>query len=332
MVYLFNVGAFFVLFREALEAAIILGVLLQYVNRSISHNPTLLQRVKRQVWIGTGLGLVLSILIGIAFTIVFYVLKEDVFGSFESLFEGILQSMAVVLLTWLGFSMISITTWYEKWEKKIRKAAEAKKLDDQGSRSRDWGFMLLAFTVVVREGLESVVFLTGVGQGDPQALIIPGILGIALGILVGYLLYRGSHVLNLRLFFLISSAILFVLAAGLAANAAHEFEEYHYEKVINAGIPEEELEGRPESTPIVWDASGCCSEKKNGFFQILNTLVGWRAKPTVATTVTYFLYWAFVAITWGVLIVLGKKKARETSLSDGTSATANEDRDGELKV
>lgn len=82
---LFNVGAFFVLFREALEATIILGVLLRYLNESID-DPILKRRLRKQVWIGTSLGLGTSLLIGVLFTVMFYVLKKDVFGASEPLF------------------------------------------------------------------------------------------------------------------------------------------------------------------------------------------------------------------------------------------------------
>ncbi|KAJ3085468.1 high-affinity iron permease [Quaeritorhiza haematococci] len=326
---LFNVGAFFVLFREALEAAIILGVLLQYVNRCIPNNPSLLRSVKRQVWIGTAVGLAISVLIGIAFTVVFYVLKQDVFGPYAPIFEGSLMSLAVIMLTWLAFSMIRITAMQDKWERKISRAAEEKNLEggiEQGGKGmgQRWGFMILTFTVVIREGLESVIFIAGVGQGDPKALIIPGLLGIFLGILIGYLLYRSSTNLNLRIFFVISSAVLFVLAAGLAANASSEFEEVYYLRVVNnnvEGAGEEGetvigmvedgetggFEGVPESSRIVWDASGCCSEKRNGFFQVLNTLVGWRAQPTVVTTAVYFSYWGMVMLLGALMWIKNRR-------------------------
>ena len=115
-----------------------------------------------------------------------------------------------------------------------------------------------------------------------MALIIPSILGLAAGLLVGWLLYRGSASLNLNLFFSISCGILLVIAAGLCAGAAHEFEEYHYAHVVAPMYPEGEE--APESTPVLWDLSECCSQKTHWFFQILNALVGWRAIATVRFT------------------------------------------------
>ena len=69
-----------------------------------------------------------------------------------------------------------------------------------------------------------------------------------------------------------------MIAAGLSAMAAHEFEEYHFEQLAKTAPEGTEL---PESTRVLWDVSACCSQKTNGFFQILNALVGWSSVATV---------------------------------------------------
>ncbi|KAJ1554686.1 hypothetical protein HK096_002383 [Nowakowskiella sp. JEL0078] len=55
-----------------------------------------------------------------------------------------------------------------------------------------------------------------------------------------------------------------------------------------------------ESTYVLWDASGCCSEDTNPFFQILNALLGWRAVATLAEVCTYFGYW--ILIFFGIFL------------------------------
>ena len=82
--------------------------------------------------------------------------------------------------------------------------------------------------------------------------------------------------MNLGLFFKISFWIILFIAAGLAARAAHEIEEYVFETASSG----------EESTRVLWDVSGCCSQKTNGFFQIMNALVGWRS----IATVTFFKF------------------------------------------
>lgn len=99
---------------------------------------------------------------------------------------------------------------------------------------REYSFGILSFTIVIREGMESVLFLTGVGQSEPLSLIIPGIVGIILGVLVGYFVWRGAAKLRLDWFFRISAVFLFIVAAGLASNAAAAFEAYNVARVLSA--------------------------------------------------------------------------------------------------
>lgn len=99
---------------------------------------------------------------------------------------------------------------------------------------REYSLGILSFTIVIREGMESVLFLTGVGQSNPISLIIPGIVGIGLGILVGYSVWKGAAKMRMDLFFKISAVFLFVIAAGLASNATAAFEGYNVSKVLTA--------------------------------------------------------------------------------------------------
>ncbi|KAJ3341544.1 hephaestin-like 1 [Gonapodya sp. JEL0774] len=277
---LFNAGALFILFREALEAAVVIGVLLNFVQKTASRHPALVKRLRKQIWLGVGLGLAISILVGIAFSVVFYVLKKDLFGSFEPVWEGSFKFLACILLTIMGFGMLHAGDLEAKWERRMLKAglAETAKKEiakerlgtpetevevnraessvtvvdsssDDASTKKDfvvkdteeskqvdrpWALFFLTFSVVLREGLESVIFLTGVGQGEPYSIIIPGLLGIFLGILVGKLLHSGFAQLKLKTFLFYSAIFMFIISAGLAANAAHEFEEFGYIKSAEA--------------------------------------------------------------------------------------------------
>lgn len=66
-----------------------------------------------------------------------------------------------------------------------------------------------------------------------------------------------------------------------------------------------------ESSAILWDASDCCDENTNGFFQILHTLTGWKSRPTVVTTVVYFLYWfcVLLLVIWQKVSQMKKNKS-----------------------
>lgn len=301
-----------VLFREALECAIIVGVLLNYIKKTLPHEPDEQKRLRKQVWLGSAAGLAVSLVIGIVITVVFYVLRHDVFASMEALWEGVMKSLAVILITWMAFGMIRAKNWYQKWEAKLegKLAHQAKKdadivdgkaveIEDSdvkntigepssavvmvhdstltkgkdvedgsllsqdstavasedvpdfkgGLSTRPRALFFMAFTIVIREGLESVIFLTGVGQGEPLAMILPGILGIAVGLGLGFFIYKTAAKFRLNLFLVISAVCLFFIAAGLAAGAAHEFEETYFSR-RNAGIMAEWNATAPQNLTV----------------------------------------------------------------------------------
>lgn len=87
-----------------------------------------------------------------------------------------------------------------------------------------------------------------------------------------------------------------------------------------AMAPKEYLPEYPESTPVLWDVSACCSENTNPFFQIMNALVGWQAVATVATVSTYFGYWALVLSAWFLMWYLQRRKERKAEAAKAAAA------------
>jgi len=169
----------------------------------------------------------------------------------------------------------------DKWERKLKRAMD-KHSDGEGSAIGNWSkknaIALFAFTILVREGLESVVFLGGVGfDGDGVSLPIPAISGILAGVLVGYLLYRGGSQLAVKIFLIGSTVLLFFIAAGMMVKAVHEFEEKNNTEVF------------------VWQLNCCDPEAGNGW-SVFNAVFGWRNEATVGTLCAWFLYWVFVVL------------------------------------
>jgi high-affinity iron transporter len=91
MTYLFDVPAFFILFRETLECAIILAVLLGFINILIPEdNQQLRKRLRKQIWIGTIAGLVLTIVLGAIFVAVFYTVASNLWEDSEEVWGNCL--------------------------------------------------------------------------------------------------------------------------------------------------------------------------------------------------------------------------------------------------
>ncbi|GIL42605.1 hypothetical protein Vafri_569 [Volvox africanus] len=119
----FSVLALFILFRETIEASIICGVLLQFLNRS---KPAL----KKSVWYGVAVGVGVSIVFGAIFITVYYTAKDNLFsGKNRDWFKGVISWVAAVLITVLGFAMLRFLGWEAKWKRKLA-AAMAKKIPE----------------------------------------------------------------------------------------------------------------------------------------------------------------------------------------------------------
>ena len=306
MVSLFSVPAFFILFRETLEAAIILSVMMALLDRLVE-DAKQRRRMKKHVWWGVVGGVTLSMIAAAIFLSLYYTVAKEAWDSSEGLWEGILGLIAVVLITVMAFSMIRVETWKLKWEKKLTKVTEetmARHSDPAALQTRrgKYALVLLPLSVVLREGCEAVIFLGGIGLNDSgTALPIPAVVGAACGILVGWLLYKGCSSVGFKYFLLFSTALLLVIAAGLFAGSVHELEEYRNDE------------------HFLWQLH-CCHEDNDGIWKILNAVVGWRDEATVGTLTSYICYWVFVMVTFLLLRIKWKRdaerEAAEAKLED----------------
>jgi FTR1 family protein len=215
----FSVPAFFVCFREAVEACVIIAVLIKFLDKVNK------KHLQRDVWLGALAGLAIAIIAGIGLIIAFYAVDKNFFvGRQEMLFEGILSLFASIIITVLATSMLKISKFQAMWEAKL--SANLVKAEAEGSSLRRSTMFWIPFVSVLREGLETVIFLAGVGAGYPaKSIPIPGIVGLLTGLACGYALFRAGSKTSVHTFLLCSTVLLTFIAAGLMARASHEFQE-----------------------------------------------------------------------------------------------------------
>ncbi|ORY91116.1 high-affinity iron permease [Syncephalastrum racemosum] len=300
---LFYVPIFFILFRETTEAAIIVSVLLSFLQRVFEPGSLVYKRLRRQVWIGAISGLIVCLCIGAAFIAVFYTVLNNLWGSTEQIWEAVFCAIAAILITAMGIAMLKTERMQEKWKVKLAKAIENK--DDQenkkwSTRLQRQSFLVLPLITVLREGLEAVVFLGGVSlNAQAKSIPIAAIMGFVCGCLVGYLIYRGGSLVRLRWFFILSTMILYLVSAGLLSRAVGFIEQYEWNKIIGGESAEEGGDVIPyRVSTSVWHVSWGNPEQNTadtGGWQIFNAILGWNNTATIGTIVSYCGYWLLVS-------------------------------------
>ena len=201
--------AFVITLREGMEAALVVGLVLTYLNRS--------GRLALRRWVYTGLGLaaVASLLAAIGLALAGFDPENEVF-------EGTLFAVAAVLV-------FSLVVWMWRASRSLRGQVEGRldSLTASGTRRQGWGVLVFTFFMIFREGVEIILFLTALSLTAAPDMInlIGGLAGLGLAALFGVLFVKGSVRINMRRFFLITGFVLMVLVARLAAGSLHEFFE-----------------------------------------------------------------------------------------------------------
>ena len=151
-----------------------------------------------------------------------------------------------------------------------------------------FGIFLLIFIAIIREGVETVIFLNAARYANSISLI-GGISGMIAAIGLGYAFFIGVG--NLRRIFGVSSILLILFAAGLVSQSIHEFEEAG----IVSGIITPLFDINPSLNA---DGTYPLFHEKGGIGSFLKGLFGYNGNPSLAEAVGYVLFLALVGILW----------------------------------
>jgi high-affinity iron transporter len=194
--------------REGFEASLVVGIVLAFLDRTGRRDAF------RPVWIGALAAAVLSA----AAAALLFAVGAELDGRSEQVFEGLAMLVAAGLLTWMIF-------WMRRQARTIRRELESQ-VEHALARGSAFALAVVAFVGVLREGVETALFLFGTVEGS-NALIATtsAAAGLAAAVVLGYLFYRGAARLDLRRFFTITSVLLLVFAGWLLAQGLHELGE-----------------------------------------------------------------------------------------------------------
>ncbi len=266
------IPSFIITFRETLEAALVVGIVLSYLYRvkQTKHNNV--------VYAGIFSGLVASIIGAVLFT----KLAGGFTGRAEEIFEGITMLVGALLLT-------TMILWMMK-QKHIARELE-NRVATELTETHKFGLFSLVFVAILREGIETVIFLRAAILVSTGNTMIGSLAGVIAAILLGYAIFLGSMKINLKRFFNITSILLILFAAGLVAHGVHELQEAKVVPTVIEHIwninPPANLDG---SYPIL--------HEKGHVGSILKSLFGYNGNPSLIEVLSYLLYITLVIGLW----------------------------------
>jgi high-affinity iron transporter len=244
-----------IVFREVLEAAIIIGIVAAATRDVPGRNRWLAAGVLAGL---AGSGLVASATGAIG---------EMADGVGQELFNAIVLGIAVLMLAWHNI-------WMASHGAALAAGARTAGTDIREGRSERPALMIIVGLAVLREGSETVLFLYGISAAEGaghSSMLLGSMIGLLAGIATGYAIYAGLLSIPARRFFAVTGILVLLLAAGMASQSAHF--------LIQADL-------LPSIAAPLWDTSELLPEDSIPGM-LLRSLTGYDARPAGMQIVFY---------------------------------------------
>ncbi|KAH9055655.1 iron permease FTR1 [Lactarius vividus] len=278
----FSVPIFFIVFRETLEAVIIVSVLLGLVEQIVHTDPgrlqgettppssslgddkkekgvvssqgfseseddplrkrRLIRKMRFQIFAGSALGFLVAAAIGATFIAIWFTKASDLWKKSEELWEGTFSLIASLLIFVMGVGMLKLNRAKAKWRIKLQHAFEGQ---DRGKgRTGKWALFLLPFVTILREGMEAIVFVGGVSLGQSATSIpIAAIVGIVCGLICGFIIYAFASRATLSVFLVVMTNFLLLIGAGLFSKAVGHYQKNAFNHLLGVDVDDASGDG-----------------------------------------------------------------------------------------
>lgn len=243
-----------IMFREILEASLIIAIVLG-ASREIAG---------RGRWVAAGIGI--GLLGASIVAVLANVASSEFSGNGQAILNAVILLSAVAMLTWHN-------VWMSSHGRELSAQVKGVGLDVRSGQRPLTALLVITMVAVMREGSEAVLFLWAIATSGEQSvnMLIGGLGGVAVGMLVGMLLYFGLLRIPARHFFSITSWLILLLASGLAAQAAGFLNQIGMLPALGNGV---------------WNTSDILSQTSM-VGQLLHILVGYIARPSGIQVVFY---------------------------------------------
>ncbi len=257
---------FIITFRETFEVALIAGIVLSFLKRT--------KQSRHNIIVYSGIGL------AVAVSIVLALIINRVAGGFsgetEEIFEGVMMYLSVIFLSFM-------ILWTIKHKHQVKEIEEHVAADLNANYKT--GLFLLIFVAVLREGIETVLFLRGIIVAYEKSILAFSLVGIVAAVAIAWALFKGMVRVNMKMFFNISSTLLILFAAGLLAHGTHELQEADVFPIVVEHL----WDINPESITHPLHEKGVVGS-------VFKSLFGYNGNPSLIEVLSYL---TFLLITLG---------------------------------
>lgn len=269
-------GSALIVFREALEAALVVTLVLAATRNVTSRNR----------WISAGVILGLFGALAVAFSA--ETISEALDGVGQEIMNACVLFTAVVMLVWHNIWMAHHGRELSQRFKQVGKQV-------QTGDAPLYALTLAVGLAVLREGSEVVLFLHGIAASGTSAysLWLGGALGLVAGIFTGVLLYIGLLRIPVHYFFKVTTWMILLVAAGMSANAVGFLDQAGFITQFNS---------------VIWNTSAWLPEHKNLLGELLHILIGYQDSPTGMQLIAY-------SCTIGVTLMLTQWASKKSLTS-----------------
>jgi high-affinity iron transporter len=283
-------NAFLVVWRESLEALLIVGILYAWLKADGD------RKGLRALFLGVAAGVVLALMLGWGMLGA----QDELTGEALEIFQISAMALATVLITQMVF-------WMRKHGRKLKASLETQ-LATARTQQGQWGVAIVAALAVAREGAETVIFLYGLAQGgEISALISGAFFGFAAAILTAWIAAKSLARFNIGRLLKISAFLLLVLASSLLVAVC--------DRMIGMGW-------LPALVEPIWDTSALLDDG-GGLGRLCADFAGYRAQPALSAFLIWLAYWALVLAPFA-LALLKRPKPPEASPPSSQQAPASQ--------
>src|SRR3990172_1538846 len=250
-------SSFLITLREGLEAGLIVAIILAYL-KSTNQRPHF-----RTVLFAALAAVAISLAVGAAI----FAVAGEFGGRAAEAFEGTAMLLAVGVLSWM-------VVWMKRQAAGIKKTLETDIAQAIGVGSA-FALAMIPFTAILREGLETSVFLFAATRtSTPLESTVGASAGIAAAVALTWGIYSGGYRVNLRVFFNVTGVLLIILAAELLVNGLKQLHEAGV--VSNLG-------------PHAWDTYGTLADNSQ-LGKFLSTILGYDSSPYIGLVIAHVAY------------------------------------------